>query len=835
MLVAAAVIDPPSTVSSDQFYRSSARGSAIGTLTAGSLAFGTGFTVTEIRVEADGPIIYDSTDVSLSSYYGSSGDGHNDTLYLMVPGDTDSHVMSTGTSMGPTHAEVTFGMSQRSAIAKLRATPQRFIIAATTPKVFTFGSNTVSDQTYVQNAAISTLQLPAASGGNSPLTYSITPALPTGLTFTESTRQITGTPTVTLAQTEYTYTVADADGDTATITFNITVAADLMPSFGASTVSDQAYSQNEAITALTLPAATGGNGSLAYALSPALPAGLTFTQSTRQIAGTPTAGAAPTQYTYTVADYDGDTAAITFNITVIPWFPEAPADLTATPSDTQITLTWDDPSTPGITGYQLNQKINDTWGAWADIPNTSASTTSHTILNLTNDVAYTFAIRALNTHGNSPPAGPVTATPIPSSAKPTGLTATAGNAQVALNWNNPNNATITRYQYNQQVDGTWGAWTDIPGSSAATTSHAVSNLTNGVAYTFTIRAVDAAGNTSPPADTVTATPLLPPAKPTGLTAAVGNGQLTLSWDNPNDSTISRYQYNQKVNDVWGAWADIPSSGAGTTSYVVQNLTNGVAYISSIRAVNQGGNSPPGDPVTATPLAPPAKPTGLAALAGNTQVRLSWNHPSDATITKYQYNQQVDGTWGAWTDVPGSGTSTNSYTVRSLINGATYTFAIRAFNPGGNSPPSDTADATPVAGPTYTLGQPTSFTATAGDGQVTLRWDDPFDGTIIGYQYQQWEGPGAFGELTTIPGSTSSTTSHTIQDLTNGISYTFGLRAVNAGGSSNPVTATATPTEAQSVPLGMADSPTLALPPSPVLLHPFKPTGLISLTAGVRLL
>lgn len=67
--------------------------------------------------------------------------------------------------------------------------------------------------------------LPAASGGNPPLTYSVEPALPSGLTFTASARTITGTPTRPQPHAEYAYRVTDADGDTAAIGFGITVLA----------------------------------------------------------------------------------------------------------------------------------------------------------------------------------------------------------------------------------------------------------------------------------------------------------------------------------------------------------------------------------------------------------------------------------------------------------------------------------------------------------------------------------------------------------------------------------------------------------------------------------
>ena len=96
---------------------------------------------------------------------------------------------------------------------------------------------------------------------------------------------------------------------------------DTAPDFGTATVANQSYTQNAAITNLVLPEATGGNGALTYALTPALPAGLTFTASTRTISGTPTAVQAATTYTYKVTDADtntadSDAATLTFTIAV---------------------------------------------------------------------------------------------------------------------------------------------------------------------------------------------------------------------------------------------------------------------------------------------------------------------------------------------------------------------------------------------------------------------------------------------------------------------------------------------------------------------------------------
>ena len=175
-------------------------------------------------------------------------------------------------------------------------------VEADTAPVFAAGE-TVAAQTYEQNTAIEPLTLPAVeTAGNGATTYALTP--PAGLTFDPATRVLTGTPTTAAAVTEYTYTASDADDDSDTLTFNITVEADTAPVLPGS-FPNQNFIVNVAITPLTLPSATGGNGALAYSIS--LPLGLTFDPATRVITGTPTTAAAAANFAYTARDSDGNT------------------------------------------------------------------------------------------------------------------------------------------------------------------------------------------------------------------------------------------------------------------------------------------------------------------------------------------------------------------------------------------------------------------------------------------------------------------------------------------------------------------------------------------------
>ena len=101
----------------------------------------------------------------------------------------------------------------------------------------------------------------------------------------------------------YTYPAETAPGTT-----------DSQPSFGAATVGAQTYATGTAISPLTLPAATGGDGALTYSLSPGV-SGLSFNAATRVLSGTPTVVGTYTM-TYTVRDADGDMATLNFVVTV---------------------------------------------------------------------------------------------------------------------------------------------------------------------------------------------------------------------------------------------------------------------------------------------------------------------------------------------------------------------------------------------------------------------------------------------------------------------------------------------------------------------------------------
>ena len=177
-------------------------------------------------------------------------------------------------------------------------------------------------------------------------------------------------------------------------------------------------------------------------------------------------------------------------------------------------------------------------------------------------------------------------------AVPTGLTATAGNQQIALTWNASSGAT----SYNiGRATTTGGPYTTV--SSPATAGYSDSSVTNGTTYYYVVSATNSAG-TSANSSQVAATPQAPPPVPSGLTATPGNQQVSLSWA----ASTGAASYNVKRGAVSGGPFTTVSSPT-TTSYNDPSLTNGTTYYYVVSAVNAGGESANSSQVSATPSGP----------------------------------------------------------------------------------------------------------------------------------------------------------------------------------------------------------------------------------------
>ena len=408
----------------------------------------------------------------------------------------------------------------------------------------------------------------------------------------------------------------------------------------------------------------------------------------------------------------------------------APTNLSATPDSRRVALRWDVPNNSDIRLFQYRVSADDgsTWSPdWTNIPRSSASTRSYTVTGLTNGTGYTFQVRAEYTRSGRNLAGQettVTATPqVPRPGQPSNFRAAQGDAEVTITWNNPSNSTITHYQYRYKVTAdpspTWRVdWTNIPDSDRHTTRFTVTHLTNGIGYTFEVRAVNAGGESAAASDTAEPRDSNPPQ----LDSAVVNAtQLTLTYNEPLDgnSVPQPEQYTLSISPS-PATAVTVSNVAVSGRRVTLTLSSPVEDIHTVRVTY----SPPStnavqDPAgnrasrlsnrlatNESPLPdPPGTPTDLQATPqGPNRIDLMWSEPSEeggAAISGYRIEVSTDGS--SWTDLVSDTRSTGTtHSHSGLELGDTQRYRVSAINRGGSSTPSAVATATTDERPYLTV-------------------------------------------------------------------------------------------------------------------------------------
>jgi fibronectin type 3 domain-containing protein len=290
--------------------------------------------------------------------------------------------------------------------------------------------------------------------------------------------------------------------------------------------------------------------------------------------------------------------------------------------------------------------------------------------------------------GSSTPGGGSNPSGATTPAIPSGLMATAGNAQVSLTWSTATNATSYHVK---RATTTGGPYTQV--STPTTATFADTGLTNGTTYFYVVSAVNSAGESanSSEASAKPAAPAQAPNAPTALMATAGNAQVSLSWS----ASATATSYNVKRSTTSGGpYTKI--SSPSTTNFIDTGLANGITYFYVVSAVNSTGESANSTQTSATPAAPtqpPATPSGLTATAGNAQIALTWTATSGAA--SYHVKRSTT-TGGPYTQI--AAPTAASFTDTGLTNGTTYFYVVSALNSVGESANSAQASATPANTP-----------------------------------------------------------------------------------------------------------------------------------------
>ena len=472
--------------------------------------------------------------------------------------------------------------------------------------------STIAAQIYTAGTAVNRT-LPTATGGTIPLTYTLTPtaSIPGGLTFdaaTRSIKSIEGIPIMETAAATLTYTVTDANSFTAMQTFTLAVNAAL-DFVDTSPTLDSAYTYTvgTTITPLTLPLTSGGITPLTYTLTPtaSIPDGLTFDAAARTLAGTPTTVAAAAALTYAVTDINAAAVSLTFMVTVNPSAPAAPTDVTLTPGNTQISVSWTfvpEANNGGAVITSYTATATDT----TNTDNTfSCTATGATVIgcdisdsDLMN-VEYIVTVVATNIAGDSVPSSPevrvtpmrfvfvagiveqfyTVGTPIPALTLPG---ATGGTDPLSYSLT-PEPAGLTFDATDLTLKGTPTTATAVVLTYAVTDANAIA-----VSLTFMVT-VDA----------------IAPDAPTDVMLTPGNTQISVSWTfvpEANNGGAEITAYTATATHTTGTFTCTATGAAATTCDISDGDLMNVEYIVTVVATNSAGNnSLPSTEVSATPM------------------------------------------------------------------------------------------------------------------------------------------------------------------------------------------------------------------------------------------
>lgn len=211
----------------------------------------------------------------------------------------------SGTPSAPL-ANTTYTVTASNAVGSTTANVQLEVLNIAPALAYSSGSYSMN-----LNAA-STTGTPVNSGG-AIVSCSVAPALPAGLTLNAANCSISGTPSAVTAASTYTVTATNAIGSHA-VTLEIAVL-NVAPSI---TFASSTYAFDLASSVTTDVPSNAGGAITACAISPALSAGLTLSNTTCAISGTPSALTSPSAMAYTITPSNaiGSGAAVTVTVTV---------------------------------------------------------------------------------------------------------------------------------------------------------------------------------------------------------------------------------------------------------------------------------------------------------------------------------------------------------------------------------------------------------------------------------------------------------------------------------------------------------------------------------------
>ena len=469
-----------------------------------------------------------------------------------------------------------------------------------------------------------------------------------------------------------------------------------------------------------------------------------------------------------------------------------PSFASVSPADSMVSLRWTPVGTysgNAVTGYTVAASPGGV--VCATVVGVDSDPLACDVTGLSNGTAYSFTVIAVTNLGSTPPSAPAIATPRTVPGAPSDVSAVAMNASASVSWSAPasdGGSAVTGYTSAASPGG--ATCSTSVGIDLDPLSCDVTGLSNGISYSFTVVAHNAAGDSDLGGPSASVMPKTVPSAPRSVFGVPGNGQVSLSWLAPltlNGSSLLGYRATAAPG---GGTCSTLVSDVNPLSCVVSGLTNGSLYSFRVVALVDGAQSASSASSSGTPRTVPGAPSGVSGAPGSGSATVSWVAPvsnGGSPINSYVL---------AVSPVAGSCVVTGvSASCTGLTNGTAYSFTVIARNAAGDSVPSGAS--VPVV-PRTVPGAPRNVTGAAEDeSSIAVYWDAPVsDGGSAVTGYSVTAAPD--GATCYTASSDVNPLSCVVTGLSKGSSYSFTVRASNVAGQggasavSSPVLVTAVP-------------------------------------------
>jgi fibronectin type III domain protein len=486
--------------------------------------------------------------------------------------------------------------------------------------------------------------------------------------------------------------------------------------------------------------------------------------------------------------------------------PPAPSNLTAEAvSSSQINLVWQDNSDNEQMfkiGRRAPSGTRDPGGAvhYTEIGTVSQNVTSYQDLGLTADKSYSYIVVAYNPQaGDSEESNMATAStyadiPVPAAAS--NLTATAiSSSQIDLTWaDNSDNEDGFRLE---RAPGGTTNFIQIAILPASVISYENTGLSDSTSYSYRILAYNNLGNSSY-SNTATGITMSDgvPTAPSNLTAtAVSSSQINLVWQDNSDNE-QMFKIGRRTpsgtRDPGGAvhYTEIGTVSQNVTSYQDLGLTASKSYSYVVVAYDpQAGDSEESNPATGVTMSdgvPPAPSNLTAEAVSSSQINLVWQDNSDNEQMFKIGRRAPSGTRDPggtvhYTEIGTVSQNVTSYQDLGLTANKSYSYIVIANNPqAGDSEESNMATVSTYADIPVPAAPTKLKLLTSSTSSIHLLWFDKSDNED-GFLIER--APGGTSNFTQIADIPKLGRGYTNTGLASSTSYSYRVRAYNAGGNS----------------------------------------------------